>query len=400
MCRAPDKELKTSKVAALMKKEDLPTKGEIKASIPAHLFEHSLAKALGNVVRDGMVIALFAYLASTFLRVESMRWIDVFGWAMYGFFQGTAMTGWWVLAHECGHGGFTQYTWLNDFVGWVLHSGLMVPYFSWQYSHAKHHSKTNHLMDGETHNPNSKTDVLDAGYVKLASWIGEDAFAGVQLFTHLIVGWPIYLLANATGARRLYNGKPIPEGATLDHFRPSSLLFPPAWKFRIFLSSVGIAIALGVIAASTMTFGARAVALYYWGPYLVTNGWLVLYTWLQHTSENVPHFGDDEWTWVRGALSTIDRPYAELFHFFDWMHHHIGSTHVCHHLFSYLPCYNAVEATAHLKAFLAPKGLYNYDGRSTVAAMWDTARTCHYVDGVDGIQFPRSVFDLIPSKND
>merc|ERR1712072_136647 len=66
----------------------------------------------------------------------------------------------------------------------------------------------------------------------------------------------------------------------------------------------------------------------------------------------------DEWTWVRGALCTIDRPYAELFGFFDWVHHHIGSTHLRPHLFSNLPCYHAVEATKHLKAYLKPLGLY------------------------------------------
>merc|ERR1711924_584317 len=113
--------------------------------------------------------------------------------------------------------------------------------------------------------------------------------------------------------------------------------------------------------AATYKFGIVPVACFYWGPYLWVNFWLVLYTWLQHTSPEVPHFGDDEWTWVRGALCTIDRPYAELFGFFDWVHHHIGSTHVCHHLFSNLPCYHAVEATKHLKAYLKPLGLYNYD---------------------------------------
>merc|ERR1711924_47819 len=56
----------------------------------------------------------------------------------------------------------------------------------------------------------------------------------------------------------------------------------------------------------------RARGLLLLGPYLWVNFWLVLYTWLQHTSPEVPHFGDDEWTWVRGALCTIDRPYAEL----------------------------------------------------------------------------------------
>ena len=38
-----------------------------------------------------------------------------------------------------------------------------------------------------------------------------------------------------------------------------------------------------------------------------TNAWLVLYTWLQHNDPSVPQYGEDEWTWVKGALSTIDR---------------------------------------------------------------------------------------------
>jgi hypothetical protein len=80
----------------------------------------------------------------------------------------------------------------------------------------------------------------------------------------------------------------------------------------------------------------------------------------------MPHFGEDEWTWERGALSTIDRPYG----IFDWMHHGIGSTHVVHHVFSNLPCYNAVEATAALKKFLEPKGLYAYDDTPIMLAAW------------------------------
>jgi fatty acid desaturase len=38
-------------------------------------------------------------------------------------------------------------------VGYILHSLLLVPYFSWQRSHAVHHSRTNHVMEGETHVP-------------------------------------------------------------------------------------------------------------------------------------------------------------------------------------------------------------------------------------------------------
>jgi len=124
--------------------------------------------------------------------------------------------------------------------------------------------------------------------------------------------------------------------------------------------------------------------------YMWTNAWLVLYTWLQHTAPDLPHFGEDEWTWVRGAFCTIDRPYGP----FDWMHHHIGSTHVAHHLFSYMPCYHAQEATAALKAYLEPKGLYHYDATPFPLAAWRVTHECHYVEAVNGIQHYKSLRDI------
>ena len=90
---------------------------------------------------------------------------------------------------------------------------------------------------------------------------------------------------------------------------------------------------------------------------------------------------------------TRTRTDAECFGFHDWMHHRIGSTHVFHHLFSEGPCYRAVEATAHLRAFLEPKGLYNYDARPILTAAWQTAKRCHYVESTSGVQYFKSLAD-------
>ena len=374
----------------------VPTLAEVRAAIPKHCFKHSVPRALALVVRDGCVIGTFGGLAWHFLPGENLGLADFLCWMVYGFWQGAAFTGWWVLAHECGHGGFSNYEALNDAVGWTLHSLLLVPYYSWQYSHAKHHANTNSIMDGESHTPNTLAEVAE--YEWMHEKIGEEAFAVWQVVAHLLFGWPAYLVVNYTGAKRLHNKLPIPEGALLDHFRPWSQLFPAGWQRRIYYSTLGCLITFGLLAAAGHQFGHLKVALMYWPAYLWCNAWLVLYTWLQHTDPTVAQYGDDEWTWMKGAISTIDRPYAECFHFFDWMHHHIGTTHVCHHIFSRLPCYHAVEATAHLKAFLEPKGLYNYDGRATIDAAWHVAKTCHYIDDYNGAQYYHSFSGLKAEK--
>ena len=45
--------------------------------------------------------------------------------------QGAVCTGVWVIAHECGHQSFSKWQNVNDAVGLVLHTALLVPYYSW-----------------------------------------------------------------------------------------------------------------------------------------------------------------------------------------------------------------------------------------------------------------------------
>lgn len=89
---------------------------------------------------------------------------------------------------------------LQDTVGYVLHSLLLVPYFSWQRSHAVHHSKTNHLTEGETHVPYVAGDGKAEGSTARRATLGAPIYGIVRLITHLGFGWPAYLLSGATGA--------------------------------------------------------------------------------------------------------------------------------------------------------------------------------------------------------
>lgn len=383
----------------------LPTKGEIKASIPKHCFERSGLRSMMLVARDLSMAAAMAYATSLVLStdlpadpVSAVVWVA--GWSFYAFWMGSILTGPWVLAHECGHGAFSDSQTFNDFIGFILHQALLVPYFAWQYSHAKHHRRTNHLTDGESHVPSTgkenglgDNNERESFYAVMHEAMGDGAFAVFQIWTHLVIGWPMYLLGLASTGRLAHDGSPL-EGFA-DHFRPGSPMFPSKIRAKILLSTVTTIASVGYLGYLCATVGVLPVTLWYVGPYMVVNAWLVLYTWLQHTDPSVPQYGEGEWTWVKGALSTIDRDYG----IFDFFHHRIGSTHVVHHLFHEMPCYHALEATIAVKAFLEPKGLYNFDPTPWYIAMWKIAKRCHYVEGTDGIQYYKSLEDVPLTKD-
>lgn len=43
-------------------------------------------------------------------------------WALYTFAAGLVMLGLWIIAHECGHQAFSESKFVNNAVGWFLHS--------------------------------------------------------------------------------------------------------------------------------------------------------------------------------------------------------------------------------------------------------------------------------------
>jgi len=140
---------------------------------------------------------------------------------------------------------------------------------------------------------------------------------------------------------------------------------------RVLQSTAGVAAALAFLGVWARRAGAATVWALYGGPYLVVNMWLIVYTWLQHTDVDVPHLGAREFTYMRGAFHTIDRPYPPLI---DALHHRIGTTHVAHHIDCTIPHYHAREATdAIASAF--PK-VYLHEPTPVHKALWRVAKGC------------------------
>lgn len=366
--------------------DNFPTGPEIRAVLPADCFEPETAKSLGylSVSTIGTALCTAAGLAMlTVLNPANPLTWPV--WSLYSAVTGTVAMGLWVLAHECGHGAFSKNRALQDAIGYVIHSIMLVPYYSWQRSHAVHHQYTNHMELGETHVPEMMNESgalqMRAAFVeKLGKKRGMQVWGAWQSFLHLVIGWPAYLLVGATGGHA--------RGMT-NHFYPNPLttpdqpkkeLFPGNWKEKVYQSDIGIAaVVAGLITWAVCNGPAQVMALY-GGPLIVVNAWLVLYTWLQHTDVDVPHFSADSHTFVKGALHTIDRPYDKLdpFGAIDFLHHKIGTTHVAHHFDSSIPHYKAQAATDAIKQNFPE--FYLYEPTPIPQALWRVAKGCSAVE--------------------
>ncbi len=165
-----------------------PTKSDVIAVIPAECFERSLIKSSLYLVSSLVLTIGSGVLAAMYIP---LTWAWLPAWIAYAIFAGTAGTGCWVIAHECGHRAFTKYNWLQDLIGFVLHSALLVPYFSWQRSHAIHHARTNHLDLGETFVPLRDTTAPGKTWIWWQKNMGDEAFAVFVMVSRFLVGWPV-----------------------------------------------------------------------------------------------------------------------------------------------------------------------------------------------------------------
>ncbi|KZF20750.1 oleate delta-12 desaturase [Xylona heveae TC161] len=365
---------------------------QIREAIPAHCFERSAVRSLSYVARDLTILATVFYLFNRFVTPETIPSTPVRAglWALYTVIQGLVGTGVWVLAHECGHQAFSPSKILNDTTGWVLHSSLLVPYFSWKISHGKHHKATGHMERDMVFLPKTR-DVYVSRLGKLSHEIGElmeetPIATAFNLLQQQLAGWIMYLTTNVTGhnfhERQIEGrGKGKENGffGGVNHFNPSSPLYEAKDGKLILLSDLGLALMGGLLYCLGQRFGWVNMLVWYFIPYFWVNHWLVAITYLQHTDPSLPHYEPHTWTFTRGAAATIDREFGFIGrHIF----HGIIETHVLHHYVSLIPFYHADEASEAIKPVMGRH--YRSDTKDGaigfLKSMWKSARMCQWVE--------------------
>ncbi|XP_076897431.1 acyl-lipid (9+3)-(E)-desaturase-like [Bidens hawaiensis] len=335
------------------------TISDLKKAIPPHCFHRSLTRSFSYVLSDLAITAVLYHLATTYFHHLPTPFTTL-AWLSYWIAQGCVLTGVWVIAHECGHHAFSDYQWVDDTVGFVLHSALLVPYFSWKYSHNRHHSNTGSLERDEVFVPKYRSKV--PWYSK---YFNNTTGRILALFITLTLGWPLYLAFNVSGR---------PYDRFACHYDPSSPIYNERKRYQIFLSDVGIVITSLVLLRVALAKGVVWVVCVYGVPLMIVNAFLVLITYLQHTHSCLPHYDSSEWEWLKGALATVDRDYGVL----NKVFHHITDTHVVHHLFSTMPHYNAMEAKKAVAPLLGE--YYRFDETPFYVAVWREMKECIFVE--------------------
>lgn len=356
---------------------------DILNAIPKHCYERRLLQSLSYVFRDILAMTIIGNIGYRLIPFVENVYARFVLWSVYSYLLGLFGFGLWILAHECGHGAFSDYTWVNDTIGWVLHSYLLVPYFSWKFSHSKHHKATGHLTRDMVFVPYTKKEYLEVKQKSKISEVAEETpiYTFFVLLFQQLGGLHLYLTTNATG-------QPHKDHSALgrSHFNPKSPIFDAKDYWFIVLSDIGMISTFTVVYLWAKYFSVWSAFINWFIPFLWVNHWLVFVTFLQHTDPTMPHYDAEEWTFAKGAAATIDRNFGFVGqHIF----HDIIETHVLHHYVSRIPFYNAREATDAIKKVM--KDHYRYDGENMWKSLWKVMRSCQFVEGDNGVRMFRNV---------
>jgi omega-3 fatty acid desaturase (delta-15 desaturase) len=201
-----------------------------------------------------------------------------------------------------GHRTFADDVMVNDIFGHIAHTPLLVPFHGWRVSHRKHHENHNHVEHDHSWRPTSHTNYL--------TYLADDVatrISRVLRFSHaLLVLYPIYLVTDS-------------DFTSGNHFNPLGRLFAKDERIGAFISTASIVCWVSFLLA---TFPVRTLLDAYVMPYIFFIMWLDLVTYLHHTDPTLTYYRNSAWSFLKGALSTMDRSYGRVI---DHLHHNIGT---------------------------------------------------------------------------
>ncbi|MCS6959013.1 MAG: fatty acid desaturase [Pseudanabaenaceae cyanobacterium SKYGB_i_bin29] len=261
-------------------------------------------------------------------------------------FTGTALTGFFVLGHECGHRSFSAQRWVNDWLGHLLFLPLLYPFYPWRFQHDHHHQYTNLLEE-------------DNAWAPFTTEIYKSHNLVMQFFYRLLRGrfWWLGSIAHWAAV----------------HF--DAVKFPPRQRQQVrFSTHLVFLYALIFFPALLVSTGVWGVVKFFLAPWLVYHFWMSTFTLVHHTMPDIPFKTRSEWSAVEAQLMGsvhCDYPWWVEFlcHDINW--------HIPHHLAPSIPFYRLRLAQAALEEHW---GEYLYKTRFSWALLKTIGDRCHLHD--------------------
>jgi acyl-lipid omega-6 desaturase (Delta-12 desaturase) len=319
--------------------ENLKLKDIIK-TIPKELFQKNSRKAWTQVVINvALVVAGYITVAYAPWYLLPLAWI----------FTGTALTGFFVLGHDCGHRSFSNNKRLSNAIGHLVFLPLLYPFHGWRIWHNFHHKHTNKLDVDNAWQP-WRQEVYEN--LDTPTRIVYNAIRGKLWWTASIFHW---IMIHFDWNRC--------KGKEREQMRFSAL-------FVIIGGGIGLT-------ALTLTTGWWGLVKFWLVPWLVYHFWMSTFTVVHHTAANIPFTAAGQWNEAIAQLSgTVHCDYPKWVEFLC----HDINVHVPHHISTAIPSYNLRAAHQIIKE---QWGEYINERQFNWELMKEITEECHLYDPED-----------------
>nr|GMD24320.1 omega-6 fatty acid desaturase, chloroplastic [Ipomoea batatas]GMD27569.1 omega-6 fatty acid desaturase, chloroplastic [Ipomoea batatas] len=128
------------------------------------------------------MISVTSYSLGLYMIAKAPWYLLPLAWA----WTGTAITGFFVIGHDCAHKSFSKNKLVEDIVGTLAMMPLIYPYEPWRFKHDRHHAKTNMSFSFRLvwHFNLNKFRPSEVNRVKISL---------ACVFAFMAIGWPLII---------------------------------------------------------------------------------------------------------------------------------------------------------------------------------------------------------------
>ncbi|CAF2068670.1 unnamed protein product [Brassica napus] len=248
--------------------QDLPdnvTLKDIMDTLPKEVFEIDDVKAWKSVL-----ISVTSYALGLFMIAKAPWYLLPLAWA----WTGTAVTGFFVIGHDCAHKSFSKNKLVEDIVGTLAFLPLVYPYEPWRFKHDRHHAKTNMLVHDTAWQPVPPEEFDSSPVLRKAIIFGYGPIRPWLSIAHW-VNWHF----------------------NLRKFRPSEVN-----RVKISLACVFAFMAVGW-PLIIYKVGVLGWVKFWLMPWLGYHFWMSTFTMVHHTAPHIPFKPADEWNAAQAQLN-------------------------------------------------------------------------------------------------